>query len=374
MPYVGKESTESTMKTLRMAGPVSPSSSCRLLVVSVLGLSLLAPGAGCKDDDDEEVPEHIQQQRRREKRQEELEKKRRAEAKKTRQQRKKTDETRLWPKAVRLAVLKVYRARRMEVPRAVQALAHLGPPAISALRHLATSQVLDSKKRGLVSLMLVEMQMFRPHKLVELSRRADLPFVQQGAIEALGRLGNPIAEKRLKELAKELERLSSPSLTSSPHSGERIPPSALKRLLRRAGDASRKWWYSEKQLTTLDQIFYADSAAKLQLTMAGITNHSLKKGLLAIVHSPATRPPIQIAVAHKLIQLVGTRTTALRAYCAKEQHQMLRMLAAQRLLEVGKARDKAFIRRLSEAMDDPMAPAFERLLKAPPAGAAGAPR
>jgi len=309
--------------------------------------------SACKE---EQVPEHVLQQRRHER---ELKQRQQEEVK----QRAKTKSAapQLWTVEVRKMMLQVYRARGVKAARSIQALAHLGPSSAAALRHIAGSAAMDRRKQVLASLVLVELQMFHPAQLAELCRAHELPLVQRAAIEALGRLGNPASERLLQELTPLLSR-TPPDRAGQTPAGTKRPLRPMAHVLRVAKDRSRKWWYSDQQLVTLDRILQADTPQKLQVAMAAVTDRALDKGLRALLGSPAVRPPVKAAVAHKYVELAQDNPRVLRAHCARGEPALLRMASAGRLLELGGNKDRAFIQKLSAQEGDPLAPVLTRML------------
>ncbi len=329
----------------------------RLLICCLIVLVV-----GCKD---KEVPEHILQQRAYEQRQRELKQKEEQEAKQAKAKTLRTGPS-MWTGDVRKAVVKIYQARGLQATRAIQALVHLGPTSAAALRHIAGSVAMDQRKQVMASLVLVELQMFQPAQLAELGRAHELPFIQQAAVEALGRLGNPQAERLLNELAPQLTAQGKqlpPSHAGHAHAGTNRPLRPMAQVLQKAKDRSRKWWYSDKQLTALDRLLQADTPNKLQIALSAVTDRTLDKGLRAILAAAAARPPVKAAVAHRIVELDKDKLQVLRRYCGRREPQLLRLAAARRLLELGQ---RAFVEKLSKQMGDPLMPVLERLLKAPP--------
>lgn len=317
---------------------------------------------GCKD---KEVPEHVLQQRAYEQRQRELKQKEQQEAKQAKAGKMRTGPS-MWSGVVRKAVVKIYRARGLQATRAIQALAHLGPTSADALQHIAGSVAMDQRKQIMASLVLVELQMFKPARLAELSRANELPFVQQAAVEALGRLGNPRAERLLNELAPQLSAQGTQipsSHAGHAHAGTNQPLRPMAQVLQKAKDRSRKWWYSDEQLAALDRLLQADTPNKLLIALSAVTDRTLDKGLRAILSAAAAQPPVKAAVAHRIVELDKDKPQVLQRYCDRQEPQLLRLSSARRLLELGQ---RAFVEKLARETGDPLMPVLERLLKAPP--------
>jgi hypothetical protein len=313
----------------------------RGVTASIVVMMTLLLGSGCKPEQD---PEHMRERRQAE---EEVRKRREAARKRfeSQQQRDRVEEDRfkLWPAPVREAYATFFTARGQSMPVAGQTLAHLGLAAAPALRMIATKEGIDEKKRATASLLLVDLFVFQPKKLAEMAQESDHPYIQKGAIEALGRLGDPESEGLLKRLAQGADR-------------------GLERLLARARGTKHTWRYSGRQLVALDRILQADSPEKLEVAMEVVQDLKLERGLRQIIASPSTRPPVRAAVAYKFIELSRDRSEVLRRYCDGEQPKLLRLLSAKRLLGLGRKRDRRFIERLANHPGDPLAAAFRQLL------------
>jgi hypothetical protein len=348
-------------------------------------LMLLLALAGCKKE--EQVPEHIRQQRLKEKR---LEQRRQELKRKTEKAAKAhdagVDRYRMWPPAVRQAFYALYRSRSEGVPQKARALAQLGFPAADAMRAIAGGAPHSAKKKALVSFMLVDMNMFRVHELTKMAREYRLPFVQRAAIEALARIGNPDTEAALDQLVKDLPKMPLPKMPESHlghHHGPRpgpataikpgqggqvlnVPPERhpmvrwTKRVRRRL--KGKRWSYSAEQLAELDHIFHASSPQELKQAINAVQGTSLEQGLRAILRTPVSRPSVQAGAAYKLVEPHIKDSKALRALCSPEEHQLVRLQAARALLELGRARDRAFVTRLAQQDQDPLAPMLQRML------------
>lgn len=337
--------------------------SLRLLICCLIAL------AGCKEE--EQVPDHILQRRSQERRQRELMQQQKQEAKRrAKVEGKKRAGPKMWTAEVRRAALQIYKARGLQAARSIQTLAHLGPSSAAALRHIAGSQAMDQRKQVLASMVLVELQMFQPARLAELCRAHELPFVQQAAIEALGRLGNPVAERLLRELTPELSKQPLPPRKGQAHAPSNRPLRPLAQVLHKAKDRSRKWWYSDKQLVALDRVLQADTPDKLMVALMAVTDRTLDKGLRAILAAAAARPSVKAGVAHRIVALDKDRPRVLRGYCARREPQLLRLAAASRLLDLGQ---RAYVEKLSRAVGDPLTQVLGQMLKAPPRPPPGAP-
>lgn len=330
-----------------------------LIVLLICALASLS--ARCKQD--EQVPEHVLQKRRQEAQAAAARGELKAAQQSVQEARTEVQQAeRLWSPGVRRAVEQVYRARGRGSLQALQALTFLGLPAASALEQIAKSRTLHPQTSAYAALMLVELQLFRPAELAKLGRRRELPHAQQAAIEALGRLGNPRAERLLAGLATALQD-PHPSRQPAAGAGPALPLFKREEVLKRARDRSRKWWYSDAQLAALDRIVQADDPAKLQLALAAARQLALERGLDTILRSPATRPPIKAAVAEAVVERSRTSPGTLLTYCAPQQPPLLRLAAARQLLLGGRPADRSFLRKLAATPDEPLAPLIGRLLQ-----------
>lgn len=125
----------------------------------------------------------------------------------------------------------------------------------------------------------------------------------------------------------------------------------------------KRWSYSAEQLAQLDHIFHAGTPQELKVAINAVQGDSLEQGLRAILRTPVSKPSVQAGAAYKLVEPHIKDSKALRALCSPEEHQLVRLQAARALLERGRARDRAFVTKLAEQTQDPLAPMLQRMLK-----------
>lgn len=320
-------------------------------------LALLAL-AGCKKE--EPLPEHVVQQQARERAQ----KRRQQELKeKARQGPAGADSYRLWSPEIRRAFYNLLRAREAQIPQAARELAQLGLPAADALRAIALDKEQPPKKHALVSFMLVDLYMFQIEALAKLAREPELPFAQRAAIQALARIGNGRSEGELDKLALELPKMAVPVVgQQDPDLPEMDTPARFLSNARQQA-VGHKWAYAEAQLVALDRVLHADTPQKLRIAVVAAKERALEPGLRAILRSPVTRSAVQAGVAFKLVEMTGTNARALRALCGREEHPFVRLNAARALLEGGKPASRAFVAKLAQDAQDPLAPMLRRALE-----------
>jgi hypothetical protein len=325
--------------------------SCTLVLV----LLLLA---ACKKE--EPLPEHVVQQQARERARKQRQKQLKQAAREAPPGAR--DSYRLWSPAVRQAFYSLLRAREMQIPKAARTLAQLGLPAADALRAIAADKEQPPKKHALVSFMLVDLHMFQIEALAKMAREPELPFAQRAAMQALARIGNGRTEGELDKLAQELPKMAAPAQKQDPDLPELEQPVRFLQKVRREV-AGHKWAYSEGQLATLDRVLQADSPQKLRIAINALKDSTLEPGLQAILRSPVARSAVQAGVAFKLVEMGGTSPRALRALCGRDEHPFVRLNAARKLLESGKASSRAFVAKLAADDKDPMAPMLRRALE-----------
>ena len=324
-------------------------------------------------------PDHVLQQEQRKKQKEAEAKKRKvAKAKEKTTAKKEDDEDNSWPGPVRLAFYKLYTAQITEWPDASRRLALLGLPAVPAIKRLLINKRQPNKKKALVSLLYVQMHMFRPQALTMMARDESMPFVRRGAIEALARIGNVETRKALKAVRHELENARPPKVKKKTHSqddghghghGSAGPPTAdeLKRpfgpiidFIVHAEKNIPALGFSASQLAVLDSVFHAESGMKLKVALDWITDDSLELGLLEILRSPVTRPQIHMAVIKRMV--ASATPKKFRDYCEPGYPQMLRMLAAKKLLDLKQPADRKFLQKLAGNSRDPISSFLNTIL------------
>lgn len=247
----------------------------------------------------------------------------------------------LWPTEVQRAYGDLYRAAPSEMPLLARRLALLGLPAVPAMRQLIRTKRQPPKKKAALSFLLVELYAFRPAELAKLALEGEMPLAQHAAIDALGRLKNKEATQLLAALKKDVEPLAE----------------VVEVARRRPG-----WNLTPKQVAALDAILHAASAAELKELLDKLSGLELRDGLLHIVRSAATRPPVAALVAERLAALAEGKPGELHAMSVPPYPAILRLKVAQRLLARGRPADRAYLAKLADTSGDPLAPMLKRLL------------
>ncbi len=358
----------------------------RPLTLLLLAIPLLV--SGCKQKPVKK-PDHVIQQEAKKKEKEAEAKKAKAEAKKKPKKKKDEDET--WPGPVRLAFYNLHTAPVTQWSVASRRLGLLGMPAVPAFKRLLKNQRQPMKKKGMVAYLLVQLYMFRPEGLTNLARDEEMPFARRGAIEALAIIGNKDTKKAMAAMRQELASAKH----KAPKKGEKKahghghghehghghghehgapgkskPSAAAKKrpfgpmidFIKKAEEGVKPWKYDARQLAVLDSVFHAESEMKLKVALAWVKDDSLEQGLMAILRSPVTRPQIIMATIKHLVTLAQKKPANLRGYCEPGYPQMLRMLAAKKLLDLKKPADRAYLQKLAANPRDPVAPFLRAIL------------
>lgn len=354
-------------------------------VFVALALSLAL--AGCKQEPTKK-PDHVIQQER-QKKEKALTAKKQAQEKKSKKGVEgkkgaaKQDEDMTWPGPIRLAFYRLHTAKIPQWPSTARQLAILGLPAVPAIKRLLANKRQPVKKKALVSFLYVQLYMFRPEALTMIARDENTPFARRGSIEALATIGNKESKQSLAALRAELKDAPRPKAASRKpggHAGHdhsahghgasgRLPADAAKRpfgpiidFIKRAEKTATPWGYDAKKLAVLDSIFHAESKMKLKVALDWIKDDSTDDGLLAMLRSPVTRPQIHTAVIKHMVALAATKPKKFRDYCEPGYPQMLRMLAAKKLLDRKNPADRRFIQKLAANPRDPVSPFLQAIL------------
>lgn len=351
-----------------------------LLVALVMG--------GCKDK--EPTPPHVLQQikRRQQEKLAEEQQKQEIAAKKKEEQGKQDIEL-SWPVPVRNAFYQLVQADFAQMHRAARAVAMQGLAAVPAMEHLLTMKRQSVKKRTFVSILLTEVQMFRVEPLIAYLASPRRPYLQRSAIQALARTGNPKALKALQTMRKALvdgaNRPKEPIPAGEAEDdhkdhafalslggggdheghGHSAGPSAaaaegqnpyqpLIDFIDGALAAPGAWGYDDGQLLILDRIFHAPTPEELTTAMEWIKDLTLEQGLLAMVQSPATRPPVRGLVTRRLLTLARDQPKHLVAYVHPSMPQPFRAMAVDALVELGEPKYIDFIKKALSSPDDPL--------------------
>ncbi len=320
------------MKSLAAGLPRPAAARSRALVGALALLALaLGPGAGCRK---QKTPEHVVQLQHQE--QEEV-------ARRAAQARARpdlgVDERSGWPLPVQEAYLALRRASFHETPRASQLLAYFGQQAVPALREIARGKDLTKEKRAAASFLLVEVNLARPAELSKLAREASLPLVQRAAIEALLRIGNVQTKAVIASLRGE----------QGSESGELLP------FLEQAARRTRPWGYADEQLLVLDRILQARTPVEVQVALGWVQDLSLDRGLTVLAGSPAVPPPLQVAIAARVVAVAG-KARALPRLLEPERPPLLRQAAATAMMTSKDPAARHALERVAASRKDPMAP------------------
>jgi hypothetical protein len=300
-----------------------------------------------------------------------------------------------WPEEVREDAYRLYTARLHYANPAAVRLAQHGLDAVPAMIKVVTSKYQPVKKVAFVSMLIVELHIFRPDDLIRLASMDGLPFVQRAAIEALARLRLKRTEKALDALTAALKKLAlelkqnpklarrlkgPPTKGHPPHAGHKAghghgpqagqvdPTVPLLRFLEQARHEKRAWNYSESELKALDRLYQAKTKQEILAALDWIKDPKLEKGLLAIIRSPAVRPEVAGAAIQRVLFVNDFKPEKLRQFCGSGYPRFLRMVAAKFLLKREGDRAEAFLSRLARKSGDPLAPYFEKLLQAQVSG------
>ncbi|MBW2732466.1 MAG: hypothetical protein JRH20_08720, partial [Deltaproteobacteria bacterium] len=323
-------------------------------------LSVLSLG-GCKKED---VPEHVRQQRQTEKtfkKRKELMKKGKLKhwvgAPHAQEQGEHThgqsepprplpledlDDSK-WPKQVKILTLQVKKAHGPAIPGLALRLAQQGPPAFEAMRFLIRQRRQPKHKLAMLGMLLAEAQMFRPLSLAKLSRDAILPYLQRAAIQRLAWLKDKTSQKEL-HAVKEAEK---PMAEFIEQANRQRGPS-----------------YTKEQLATLDAVFHGKDAEAVKKTLHTCNDFALEAGLFAILHTQGARRVVKGLVTKRLVTLASSGDRQrLREYVSVRSHPpLIRVAAAQELLQSKSVDDKALLNKLAADAKEPMAPLLRKLL------------
>lgn len=361
----------------------------RCVQIVLLPLCILLTVSGCKQEP-KKKPDHVIQQEAREKEKALAAKKAKAaqakKPKKSPEEKKKDLEDHGWPGPVRLAFYSLYTAQITQWPAASRRLALLGLPAVPAMKRLLKNKRQPVKKKALLSFLYVQLHMFRPEALTMMARDEDMPFARRGAIEALSAIGNDQTKKSLTAIVSELKAAPPPKAPPSKtkghaghdhasHAGrghgasgpedkeaKKRPFGPIIDFIVRAQKNPTPWGYNASQLAVLDSVFHAESQMKLKVAMDWIKDDAVEDGMLAILRSPVTRPPIHTSVIKRLIELAANKTKKFKDYCEPGFPQMLRMLAAKKLLDQKKTANRKYLEQLARNQRDPIAPFLNAIL------------
>lgn len=349
----------------------------------VIGMVLisLACASGCVEER-KKKPDHVVQQEQRKKQRVAAQKKKKAEQARNKKPKEKGEDE-SWPGPVRLAFYNLYTAKISQWPSSARALAMFGPDAIPAMKRLIKNPRQPGKKKALVSFLLVQMHMFRPEALTHMARDEEVPFARRGAIEALAIIGNAQTKQVLAAIRQELKNAPRPrpqaKKDSHGHQGhghgpgghgqEKPDPRAktdpfkpIIDFIDRAQKSGSSWGYSSKQLAVLDSVFHAKSKMELKVAMDWIKDFSLEDGMVAMMRSPVVRPIVHTELTKRLVQLASSKPKKYRDYCEPGYPQMLRMLAAKKLLDGKNKDDRLYLKKLAANGRDPIAPFLQNIL------------
>lgn len=272
-----------------------------------------------------------------------------------------------WPPAVRQAYVQLFQARFFEMAESAKALAMLGHEAEPAIKYLIKHPRQPVNKRAFMSMLLLQMNLFRPKELAAYLREKDMPYVQRGAVEALAMLGNEETRQALVQMVDALqrggekERAAPPGGASAPQGKGQNPYQPLIDFVKEAMAQARPWNYSTAQLEVLDKLLHAQNREVLQQALNEVKDLNLERGLAAIIESPVAQPATVAALLAVMVDL-AEKNQALHRLCGREHPSALRLAVADRLLKRQGAEAVTFLSKMASDKTDPLGPTLQDLL------------